>query len=466
MDFCTIKYRITIYLLIAALLTPDTINFKLHSLNPVNLQTTNGTNLGKQLCNRIKKIGEIENYGDPYPVANLSNYISTAKEFRDTFQLDGECSYYGRVLSIRHGGLFVDLADDHQQKVQVKILLGNDIKFYETKVVASKIIELIDLGDILAVTGKCIKTPTGEASIEAKHITILSKCTTIPPDKKGLMNVEKKLRFRHLDLRYNLEAREVLLNTWRIKQIIRDILTQDYKLLEVETPILQSIPSGANASPFETHHNALDMKCYLRIAPELYLKRLISSGICENGLFEFAKCFRNEGITYRHSPEFSLLEIYVKGVDLPYMIRLFEDIVNKLYQRLHNAHPLYWDTIEYNETDVIQLNKPTHILHLPTSETPLAKKYNDNSTFSFESYLNGIEVCHGAVEECNPVQLRNNLGDSIDLDFLNAAENGLVPMSGLGIGLDRLAMVLCNQQNIKSTQAFNLLSQKKLDCDD
>lgn len=368
----------------------------------------------------------------------------------------------------------------------------------------------LDLWDIIAVKGTVKKTNTGEITLVAKQAMLLAKCILPPPDLwHGLKDVETRYRQRHLDILVNKDVHNKLLIRSECIHLIRTYLHKRGHI-EVETPILQRFPSGALANPFSTKHNAMDMEMFLRIAPELYLKRLIASGFADK-VFEIGKCFRNEGISACHSPEFTMVEIYEKLANMDDMIVLVENLVQYLVDEMRitidGKKQIKWKQItmrdlvlEYARIDVysaslpdlesfcisqnIEVPKnaswgtlvnalfknkvephlilPTHVSYLPLDISPFVYS-NDDSTMPktarrFESYWMGMEIANGCTEECDPKKVLKNIKENFqDKDFINALEYGMPPTAGVGIGIDRLVMVLANAQNIKDVQTFPLL---------
>jgi lysyl-tRNA synthetase class 2 len=389
---------------------------------------------------------------------------------------------------------------------------------------------LLDIGDIIGVKGDVFKTQMGEITIHVKEFTILSKSVRPLPivkEKDGVMfdmvtDPEMKYRQRYVDLIVNPEVRDVFRKRTQIVQSMRELFNS-HGYLEVETPILQPIPGGAAARPFITHHNTLDMPLYLRIANELYLKRLIVGGF--EGVYEFAKDFRNEGMDRTHNPEFTVMEIYIAYKDYNWMMSFTEEIIKKAALDLHgtteivygdkkiNLNPPYKrismiDAIkEHTSVDISEMNEdelrktcntlgipnspqmgsgklidqifgekceshyvqPTFIIDYPVETSPLTKKHRSKPgiTERFELMINGKEIANAYTELNDPIdqlerfqeQLKlSKKGDDeamfIDYDFVRALEYGMPPTSGMGIGIDRLTMLLTNQPSIQDVLLF------------
>jgi lysyl-tRNA synthetase class 2 len=396
----------------------------------------------------------------------------------------------------------------------------------------------LDIGDIVVVEGEVFKTKVGEISIRAKKIKLLSKSIRPLPivktDSDGtsyddFKNTELRYRQRSLDLIVNDDAWSVFEKRTEIFHSIRDQLNkQGY--MEVETPILQPIAGGAAAKPFITHHNTLDIPLYLRIANELYLKRLIVGG--KEGVYEFAKDFRNEGMDKTHNPEFTMLEFYVAYKDYNWMMgfveKLLEETVKNVcgkttvlygkneinYKGPYKKQP-FFDAIKqatgddvseltkeeltkYCKSKKIETNKsmgrgklfdaifgefceknliqPTYITNYPIEMSPLTKKHRKEKglTERFELFINGKEIANAYSEQNNPIEQRQSfeeqmklgkIGDDeamvIDNEFLRALEYGMPPTSGIGIGMDRLTMLLTNKSSIQDVLFFPQMKPKK-----
>jgi lysyl-tRNA synthetase class 2 len=374
----------------------------------------------------------------------------------------------------------------------------------------------IDIGDIVGVEGELFQTKTGEKSIRLKSIQILCKGIKPLPEKwHGLHDVEIRYRQRYLDL---ISNEEVLTSFKKRSQIVREIRRFfDAKgYLEVETPMMQPIPGGAKAEPFKTHHNALDMDLYLRVAPELYLKRLLVGGF--EKVYEINRNFRNEGLSVRHNPEFTMLEAYESYADYNDMMNLTEELISGLVEKIFGKSEIeygeatlsfkrpwkrltFYDAlkeytkIDWQSGDLAQkakqigisiesnqvadilnevfdekvqprLIQPTFIIDYPKIMTPLAKRKADNPELvdRFELFISKMEMANAYSELNDPVEQRERLmeqkemlGDSekpLDEDFLRALEYGMPPAGGLGIGIDRLIMVLTQSNSIRDVILF------------
>ena len=381
-----------------------------------------------------------------------------------------------------------------------------------------------DIGDIIGLTGTVFKTKTGEITVRADSIILLSKSLRPLPEKKhGLRDMDLRYRQRYLDLIVNPEVKDVFYKRSQIIKAIRKYL-EDREFMEVETPVLHNIAGGANARPFITHHNTLDIDMYLRIALELHLKRLIVGGF--DRVYEIGRVFRNEGMDTRHNPEFTLLELYQAYTDYEGMMNLTEGLFRSVCKEvLGTAVVQYGDTtidfespfkrismndavveyagvdfskvetlekaralakehhIEYEERhgkgDILnlffetyvedKLIQPTFVLHHPVDISPLAKRCPKNPDYTerFELFIMGREHANAFSELNDPIDQRQRFehqaalkaaGDDeatdVDNDFLNALEYGMPPTGGLGIGIDRMVMMLTNAQTIRDVLLF------------
>ena len=476
---------------------------------------------------RLDKVDVVRKLGiDPYPSQfkrshKTKELIAKYSHLEIGEKTEDVVSVAGRIMAIRNTGLFIDLHDD-SGKIQIFSHKNNlDEKLQE-------LLKTFDLGDIIGIKGIIRSTPRGELTIDSSEITLLSKSLlTLPEKYHGLHDVETRYRQRYVDLIINEKSREILRKRSEIISSIRAYLT-DLDFLEVETPMLHPIPGGAIAKPFVTHHNTLDMELYLRIAPELYLKKLIIGGLSEK-IFEINRCFRNEGISTRHNPEFTSIEIYQAYVNYETMINLTENIINSIVAKISDSSILMFNekplnfaapwkrasmsdlVLEATGIDFMQihsdeearaaahklgvkieatygwgktleaifaakvednLSDPIHITFLPTEISPLAKvcTHDARITERFETYINGWEIANGFSELNDPIdQYERFAGQSkardsgddeahrIDHDFITALEYAMPPVGGLGIGIDRLVMILTDSHSIREVIAFPAL---------
>ena len=500
--------------------------------------------LSEQEQIRRDSLAELRALGiNPYPAAEYKTNVFAAEilenfnQEKNNFQ---DVCLAGRIMSRRIMGnaSFAELMDS-SGRIQIYVR-RDDICDGEDKTLYNKVFKhLLDIGDIIGVKGHVFKTQMGETTVHVKEFTLLSKSIRPLPivkEKDGIVfdaftDPEMRYRQRYVDLIVNPGIRDVFRKRTRIIQSMRELFnSRGY--LEVETPILQPIPGGASARPFITHHNTLDIPLYLRIANELYLKRLIVGGF--EGVYEFAKDFRNEGMDRTHNPEFTVMEIYIAYKDYNWMMSFTEEIVKKAVMDLHgkteilygdktiNLNPPYrrismpdaikeytgYDISVMGEADLRRLCdklevpntpemgkgklvdaifgekcehnfiQPTFIIDYPEETSPLTKKHRSKPGLveRFELMINGKEIANAYSELNDPVdqmerfqeQLKlSEKGDDeamfIDLDFVRALEYGMPPTSGMGLGIDRLTMLLTNQPSIQDVLLFpqmKPLSQK------
>ena len=386
---------------------------------------------------------------------------------------------------------------------------SGDIQIYVSKNTVSKELyddfKTWDLGDIIGVEGKLFKTRTDELTIEASNIVLITKSIRPMPDKfKGLADIETRYRQRYLDLMSNEESKKVFLDRTKIIESMRGSLkSRDF--IEVETPMMHPIPGGAVARPFITKHNALDRDLYLRIAPELYLKRLLVGGF--ERVFEINRSFRNEGLSTRHNPEFTMLEYYEAYSSLDRTIEFTENMIKTAASAICGSLNVEWgeDQIDlsnfkketlsnlvldknknltqsdldrlsgkdlldlFEETVESQLIQPTFVLGYPIEVSPLSRRNNENPDIAdrFELFIGGKEIANGFCELNDPddqaqrfkdqVEAKN-AGDkeamSYDEDYILSLEHGMPPAVGVGIGIDRLVMMITNQSSIRDVLLF------------
>ncbi len=500
--------------------------------------------LNEQQLLRRQSLEQLRAMGiDPYPAA-LYPVNTTAAEIKNEFESNPDkfkqVVVAGRMMARRiMGKAAFAVLQDSSSKIQVyvnrdEICPGEDKEMYNT--VFKK---LLDIGDFIGVEGYVFTTQTGEISIHASNFVLLSKCINplpLPKEKDGVIydaftDPESRYRMRYVDLVVNAQNKETFIKRSKIVQSLRNTFNNK-GYLEVETPILQSIHGGAAARPFETHHNALDMKLYLRIANELYLKRLIVGGF--DGVYEFAKNFRNEGIDRTHNPEFTGLEIYVAYKDYFWMMDFVEEMIEKCaldvngsttavvgeneisfarpYQRLTMAEAImkyanfniegkteaelgefaksigcevtsqmgYGKLVDeiFGASAEKHLIQPTFITDYPIEMSPLTKKHRSKEGLveRFELFVNGKEIANAYSELNDPIEQKARFeeqlvlaarGDeeamAMDLDFIRALEYGMPPTSGLGVGIDRLTMMLTNQSSIQEVLFFPQMRQEKFD---
>lgn len=497
--------------------------------------------LSEQEIVRRNSMEELRKCGiEPYPAAEyVTNAHST--EIKEAFQDDAEpreVSIAGRIMSRRIMGKasFVELQDS-EGRIQVYITRDDICPGEDKELYTTVFKRLLDIGDYIGIKGYVFRTQMGEISIHAKELTVLAKSLRPLPVVKvkdgvvydGFTDPEQRYRQRYVDLVVNEDVKDIFVKRTKIFNSMREFFNQR-GYLEVDTPVLQNIPGGAAARPFITHHNALDIPLYLRIANELYLKRLIVGGF--EGVYEFSRNFRNEGMDRTHNPEFTAMEIYVAYKDYNWMMAFTEQMLEKIcmdvlgttevkvgdnvinfkapYKRVTMIDAIKDHTgidiadmnedqlrdvckqlgIEQDETmgkgkliDEIFGEKcegkyiqPTFITDYPIEMSPLTKKHRDNPelTERFELMVNGKELANAYSELNDPIDQRQRFEDQlklsekgddeamfIDNDFIRALEYGMPPTSGMGIGMDRLVMLLTGQISIQEVLFFPQMRPEK-----
>ena len=490
------------------------------------------SNLSEQELIRREKLSKIRELGiEPYP-ADLFKITSNSKTIKSDFKDGMNVIVAGRLMSRRIQGnaSFAELQDS-SGRIQVyfnrdEICNGEDKSKYNELYK-----KLLDIGDIIGIEGKLFKTKVGEKTVMVKDFTLLSKSLKPLPLPKtdsegnvydGFTSPELRYRQRYVDLIVNKSVKETFLKRSKIISSIRKSLENE-DFVEVETPILQPIPGGAAAKPFITHHNSLNIPLYMRIANELYLKRLIVGGF--DGVFEFAKDFRNEGMDRSHNPEFTNLEFYVAYKDYNWMMTFTEKLLEKVAIDCHGKSVVKYGSKEIDfkgpykkigiidaikegtGIDALSLNEkqlgaaakkigveiddtmgkgkiideifgekceskfiqPTFIIDYPKEMSPLTKEHRSNPllTERFELLINGSEIANAYSELNDPIdqlerfeeQLKlSEKGDEeamfIDHDFVRSLEYGMPPTSGIGIGIDRLVMLLTDHRSIQEVIFF------------
>jgi lysyl-tRNA synthetase class 2 len=476
---------------------------------------------------RLAKLDGLKALGiEPYPYAFLRTDEAAELERRLAglpagAETDERARVAGRIRAIRNGGMFIDL---HDTSGKIQIFCHRD--FLDPDGLAA--VRLLDIGDLIGVEGMVRRTPRGELTVNAGEVTVLAKTLRPLPEKyHGLADVELRYRQRYLDLIMNPESRETLRRRSRIVAALRSHLVE-HGYLEVETPMLHTIPGGASAKPFVTHHNALDIELYLRIAPELHLKRLVVGGLADK-VFEINRCFRNEGLSPRHNPEFTTLELYEAYVDYTAMMRLTEELISTAAKTVLGTlridyggsaidlsppwprHSMAELVCEATGVDFLTLDgaeaartaagalgvalaggenwgqaleavfaarvedgliAPIHVIGFPRDISPLAKvdRADPRLAERFETYIYGWEVANAFSELTDPQDQRARFaaqmkaraaGDEeaqpLDEDYVTALEYGLPPCGGLGLGIDRLVMLLTNSPSIRDVIAFPTL---------
>ncbi|MBP5541450.1 MAG: lysine--tRNA ligase [Bacteroidales bacterium] len=492
-------------------------------------ELTEQEQIRRNSLNELKKLGI-----NPYPAA-LYEVNAKSSEILERFPKDNtlyqHVSIAGRIMSRRIMGAasFVELQDPYG-RIQLYVK-RDEICPDEDKTLYNTVFKrLLDIGDIIGVEGFVFVTQMGETSIHVQKLTVLSKSLRPLPivkEKDGKVydafsDPEQRYRMRYVDLIVNPHVRDVFVKRAKIVNTMRDYFNEQ-GYLEVDTPVLQSIPGGAAARPFITHHNALDIDLYLRIANELYLKRLIVGGY--EGVYEFSRNFRNEGMDRTHNPEFTCMEIYVAYKDYNWMMTFVENMLMRIANTLHGTTKVQvwgneidfqapfrrvpmcqlikemtgYDVADIDEAQLREtckalnvetdetmgkgklidaifgekcehtLIQPTFVTDYPIEMSPLCKRHrnNPNLTERFELFVNGKELANAYSELNDPIdqlgrfqeQLRlSEKGDDeamfIDMDFVRALEFGMPPTSGMGIGIDRLVMMMTGEQSIQDVLLF------------
>ncbi|MCM4150956.1 lysine--tRNA ligase [Arenibacter sp. N53] len=495
--------------------------------------------LSEQEVIRREKLGKLREMGiDPYPAA-LYPVDSTSKKAKENYEEGKKVVLSGRLMSRRIQGKasFAELQDS-EGRIQVyfnrdEICTGDDKTLYND--VYKK---LLDIGDIIGIEGELFTTQVGEKTVMVRNFTLLSKSLRPLPlpkvDAEGKVydefnDPELRYRQRYVDLVVNPSVKKNFIKRTKITNSMRQFFN-DAGYLEVETPILQPIPGGAAARPFMTHHNALNIPLYLRVANELYLKRLIVGGF--DGVYEFAKDFRNEGMDRTHNPEFTVMELYVAYKDYNWMMDMTEKLLEKVavdsngsskvtvgkneiefkapYPRVPILEAIKihtgFDVAGMNEVELREVAKklhieaddsmgvgklideifgekcehhyvqPTFITDYPKEMSPLCKEHRDNPALTerFELMVNGKELANAYSELNDPIDQRERFEDQlqlsekgddeamfIDQDFLRALEYGMPPTSGIGIGIDRLVMLMTNNASIQEVLFFPQMRPEK-----
>lgn len=458
-----------------------------------------------------------------YAYGGRFDTTATIKTITDNFTEGQSVTLAGRLMACREHGKakFYDLKDS-TGKIQL---------YVKADIVGQSGFELsnnLDIGDFVGVKGETFKTRTGEPSLKTTEIVILSKSLRPLPEKwHGLKDVETRYRQRYVDLAMNDDVKKVFVARSKVVSHIRSFLDSQ-GFLEVETPMMQSIPGGAAGKPFKTHHEALNIDLYLRIAPELFLKRLLVGGL--DKVYEINRNFRNEGISTRHNPEFTMLEVYEAYSDCAGMMKLTEGLITSLAQSILGKMSFEyqgktidlskWEKIsfadlmkeqfgiipeenqekwikklkdkgieiegkELSRTQIINIvgeliepkahNHPVFVVDIFKEMCPLAKCRRDNPllTDRFELYMGGMEVANAYSELNDPIEQAKRFEadlegvkdkkNKIDYDFVRALEYGMPPAGGLGIGIDRLVMILTNSPSIRDVILFPQLKPENIE---
>lgn len=504
--------------------------------NSENTQNEKNTSVEKnaEKENRREKLNTLRGMGiNPFPNSYDVTYKSheIAEKFEELEKNETEVAIAGRIMLYRVMGkssfLTIKDAEGTIQAYIQRDKVGDE--FYNT--VFKK---LIDIGDIVGVKGTVFKTKTGEITIYANELKLLTKSLNPLPEKfHGLTDTELRYRQRYVDLIMNDDVKEAFIKRSKMISAIREVMIEN-NFLEVETPMMHPLIGGAKAKPFITHHNTLDMTLYLRIAPELYLKRLVVGGF--DRVFELNRNFRNEGISTRHNPEFTMMEAYMAYANFHKVMELVEEVFSKVCFKLNGKYTSQYKDYEINfkppfarvpmvdlvkehsglDFNAIQsddealekaksvgveidtsktkpskwevmvavfeekveekLIQPTFVINYPKAVSPLSKSYPDNPdiTERYELFIGGMEMSNGFSELNDPIDQKERFEEQLkakargedetmdmDLDYINALEYGLPPTGGLGIGIDRMAILFLNVVSIRDTILFPQM--RKLD---
>jgi len=480
---------------------------------------------------RLEKLEKIRQSGyEAYPrtwhrTHTAQQAVALLKQQEENKAEKAEISLAGRIMARRSMGkiTFIDLRDGSGK---MQLFLGRD-SFNEKD---NELLKDLDIGDFLGVKGTLFRTKTGEPTVHVDSFTLLSKSLRPLPEKwHGLTDVDIRHRQRYLDLISSPEVKQTFEARSKIITAVRQFFNER-GFIEVETPVLQSAAGGALAKPFITHHNALDQDFYLRIALELHLKRLIVGGF--DKVYEIGRVFRNEGLSIKHNPEYTLLESYEAYADYTDVMKMVEELVSTVCRQVFGTmeaklgdHTLNFtppwprinlreavqqfsgiDFVQYPKAELLRakmqeigievdpkknwaklvdeligtyvepnLIQPTFLVDYPVSLSPLAKTKQDNPRVveRFEAFAGGFEIANAFTELNDPIEQRERFEEqlkeregygeeewSIDEDFLQALEYGMPPTGGLGIGIDRLVMILTNQQSIREVILFPQVKDK------
>ena len=467
----------------------------------------------QEKLSRLKELG-IEPYGNRYEGTEPAEGIKARFKEDDPAQ-QANCA--GRIALLRDIGKLIFLTlRDRSGTIQVglsKKLLGEQWE----------LAKLLDLGDIIGAAGQLGRTKTGEITIWADRLTLLSKCLLPPPEKfHGLADIDQRYRQRYVDLWANPEVMERFKKRSAIITTIRDFL-ESKDFLEVETPMMQAIAGGAAARPFVTHHNSLDMDLFLRISPELFLKRLLVGGM--EKVFEINRNFRNEGLSRRHNPEFTMIEVYQAYGDYNVMMDLTEEVISLCLEKHSSGKQIQfgeftidftrpWRRAKYADLlkeyggcdiddieavrakarqlgldpadmdDAVVVNEvfeatvednliaPTFVIDYPAALCPLARRKKDDPRYAcrFELFVARMELANAYTELNDPAEQYENFRKQLrgqeesltkmDSDYITALKYGMPPAGGLGIGIDRLVMVLTGAETIRDVVLFPLLRHR------
>ncbi|MCD4783879.1 MAG: lysine--tRNA ligase [Candidatus Eremiobacteraeota bacterium] len=497
----------------------------------INATESGNESISEHMEMRIKNRDQLTQlgvnvYGSRYPTTGtIGEVVEKHKDLKESEEGE-EVSIAGRLMALRgHGKASFGDIEDVTGSIQIYLKQN---KIGEDKY---KLLKFVDIGDFIGVKGKIARTRRGELTVFLEDFTFLTKSLRPPPEKyHGLKDVEIRYRRRYVDLLSNPDVRRKFLIRSKIISEMKSYL-ESRDFTEVETPSMSLIAGGANARPFTTHHNALNMDLYFRIATELYLKRLIVGGM--DRVFEIGRIFRNEGIDTKHNPEFTMLELYWAYADYTDMMNLSEELISHLCEKILGTHEVEFDgkklnlkppfariTMEeafrkYADIDMKKLREldyardiaekyelnlerkedvgyiinkifdvsvephlvqPTFVMDYPIEISPLAKKKEDDPslTYRFELFMANSEIVNAFSELNDPVDQKNRFLDQLkkkelfhdeeahplDEDYIMALEYGMPPTGGIGIGIDRLVMMMTDSPSIRDIILFPLMKQK------
>ena len=441
----------------------------------------------QQITNeRIRKIKEMREQGiNPYP--NKFDKKQNTNECLKA-KLGTKIKTAGRLMIKRNLGK-ISFANLKDSSGKIQIVLQDA----ETpKRITDFFKKYIDTGDFVGVEGKIFKTKTKEISILVKKLELLSKAVLPLPEKwHGLQDKEERYRKRYLDLVMNPKVKEVFEKRQKIIQALRDFLIKK-NFIEVQTPTLQSIYGGAIAKPFKTHYNAYNRDVYLRIAPELYLKRLIIGGF--EKVFEFANCFRNEGVDWSHNPEFTNLEFYQAYIDYNELMKITEDLIIEVVKKVNGKAEIERNnkkiklkkpfrkvtfenltngkmSDEVFKEEIKKIKEPTFVIDHLLEISPLAKEKDEKTVQRFQLIIDGIEVVNAFSELNDPKEqekrfreqqkLKTEEKHSFDADFVESLKYGMPPTAGWGMGVDRFVMLLTNSNSLRDVILFPFMKSEE-----
>lgn len=437
------------------------------------------------IASRKHKLEELKKRKiDAYPAKTSANYcaMKVKDDYEELVVANSKIVVAGRIMALReHGGAtFLDIVD---QSGKLQLLFRKDDlkdKYDDLK--------LFDLGDFIEASGGLFRTRTEEITLAVSEFKILTKALRpLPEQFYGLTDVETRYRERSVDLIVNPEVKKIFYTRSQIITSLRNGL-MERGFLEVDTPVMQQIAGGATAKPFVTHYNAYDRDVFLRIAPELYLKRLVVGGF--ERVFEFARCFRNEGVDATHNPEFTNLEFYCAYIDYQKMMEMTEELIQETVKKLYGSlvikikdqsydfskkfHRTSFETVtagkntdEAFKEGIKKIIQPTFVIDYPVAISPLAKKKNEKTVERFQLIIDGKEFANAFSELNDPIDQRerfmeqmklrekgNEEAQPLDEDFIRALEYGMPPTAGCGIGIDRLVMFLTGSHAIREVLFF------------